>query len=657
MREALRAGLHVATLWALAVAQPLFDLLGESGEFFAVRDSTRWDIVLFAVGLVLVPPAAVLLLEVLAGAADPRFGRGLHLGVVGGLAGLLVLQAADGSSGILLPLAALAGLAAAFAYRRFAPVRTFVTVLAPVPLVFLGLFLFSSQAGDLVLASDPEPRRVEVASDVPVVLVVFDELSAVSLLGEHGEIDSERYPSFAALAADSTWFRNAASVDAWTTNAVPAILTGVYPRHGRLPVFSEHPDNLFTLLGSGYRLHVSESMTQLCPRSLCPDAARRSFAGRMESLLSDSSLVYAHLALPRDLRKRLPSVSGTWGAFLESSHERTRRRLSLFEDFTSALDGQPRTLSFAHLMFPHLPWEFLPSGRRYEGGELPAFEGNRWAADAFLVQQAHQRYLLQLGFADRLLGRLLQRLRSTGLYDRALVIVVADHGVSFNPGGRRRAFVESNLEDVVFVPLLVKRPGEEEGRVVDDPVETVDILPTIAETLGVQVPWKLDGRSLFGPGARERFLLVGDGGRFTADPTDLAARRDNSLERQVSLFRSGLYGIGPHPELLGRREAELTVTEAGRASAELDQVEELRNVDLAAEVVPARLTGTITGEGAPGRSLAVVLEGRVVALARSYSLAGEERFSVLVPESALHGGANEVGLFWVRPGPVLARLQ
>jgi Sulfatase len=661
VREALRAGLHVATLWALAVAQPLFDLLGESGEFFTVRDSTRWDIVLFAVGLILVPPAALVLLELLAGAIDRRFGRALHLGLVGGLAGLLVLQVAtravDGSSAILLPLAALAGLAAGLAYRRFAPVRTFVTVLAPVPLVFLGVFLLGSRAGDLVLASDPEPRRVEIASDVPVVLVVFDELSTVSLLDERDQIDADRYPSFAALAADSTWFRNAVSVDAWSTNAVPAIVTGVYPRHGRLPVLAEHPENLFTLLGSRYRLHVSESLTQLCPRSLCPDAARRSFASRMESLLSDSSLVYAHLALPRDLRERLPSVSGTWGAFLESSHERTRRRLSLLDDFLSGLDGKPRTLSFAHLMFPHLPWEFLPSGRRYEGGHLPGFEGNRWAADSFLVQQAYQRYLLQLGFADRLLGRILERLRSTGLYERALVVVVADHGVSFTPGGRRRAFVESNLEDVAFVPLFVKRPGETESRVVDDPVETVDILPTIAETLGVQVPWKLDGRPLFGSTVRERVLLVGDRGRFTADPAELVARRERSLERQHSLFRRGLYGIGPHPELLGRRQAELAVSEASGAQAELDQADELADVDLEAEVVPARLTGTITGDGAPGRSLAVVLGGRVVAVARSYSLGGEERFSVLVPEDALREGANQVGIFWVRSGSELVRLQ
>ena len=660
MRRAVGPGLHIATLWALAVAQPLFDLLGDNAEFFAVRDATRWDVVAFAVGLVVVPPLLLLLVEVLAGLVDSRLGRVVHLVLVGALAGVLALQVlrrvADRPSALLVPAAALVGVAAAVAYWRLAPARTLLTVLAPAPLVFLGLFLFGSPAGKLVFASDPELRAVEISSDTPVVLIVFDEISTVSLMEGRGEIDEERYPSFAALAADSTWFRNAASVDAWTVNAVPAIVTGVYPQHGRLPVFSEYPDSLFTLLGSRYRLHVSESLTQLCPQALCPDAARRPFTGRMESLLSDSSLVYAHLALPRDLRERLPSVSDTWGAFLETSHERTRRRLALFEDFAAGLDGSPRTLSYAHFMLPHLPWELLPSGRRYDDGDVPGFEVTRWAENRFLVEQGYQRYLLQLGFADRLLGRLLNRLRATGLYDRALVIVTADHGASFQPGDRRRAFVESNLEDVVFVPLLVKSPGQTERRTVDDPVQTVDILPTVAETLGARVPWKVDGESLFEPRPRERYTFVGDDGRFTADPAALAARRDEAVQRQERLFGRGLYRIGPNAELVGKRVGELDVSSSGTASADLAQADELRAVDPSSGYVPARLTGVISGAGTAGRHLAVAVGGTIAAVAESYELAGAERFSVLVPESALTQGANQVELFWVRPGPVLEPL-
>ena len=59
------AALHLLVLWAFAVAQPLFDLLGKNGEFFAARGSTRWDVVLFAFVLLFVPPAILTGIEAL----------------------------------------------------------------------------------------------------------------------------------------------------------------------------------------------------------------------------------------------------------------------------------------------------------------------------------------------------------------------------------------------------------------------------------------------------------------------------------------------------------------------------------------------------------------------------------------------------------------
>ena len=60
-------------------------------------------------------------------------------------------------------------------------------------------------------------------------MVVFDEFPLTSLLDEHYQIDSVRYPHFAALAEQSTWFRNATTVSGDTVVAVPSLLTGQYP--------------------------------------------------------------------------------------------------------------------------------------------------------------------------------------------------------------------------------------------------------------------------------------------------------------------------------------------------------------------------------------------------------------------------------------------
>ena len=83
-----------------------------------------------------------------------------------------------------------------------------------------------------------------------------------------------------------------------------------------------------------------------------------------------------------------------------------------------------------------------------------------WQDDDWLTLQAYQRYLLQLSYTDRALGRVLARLRATGVYDRALVIATPDHGLSFRAGEPRRNVTRANMPDIAFVPLFVKLPGQ-----------------------------------------------------------------------------------------------------------------------------------------------------------------------------------------------------
>ena len=106
----------------------------------------------------------------------------------------------------------------------------------------------------------------------------------------------------------------------------------------------------------------------------------------------------------------------------------------------------------------------------------------------------HQRHLLQVGFVDTLVGRLVARLRELGIYDRTLLIVTADHGASYREGMPRRNATERNLADIVRVPLFIKRPGQKAGAVVDGVAESVDILPTIADVWACACPFKSMGR-------------------------------------------------------------------------------------------------------------------------------------------------------------------
>jgi hypothetical protein len=615
------AGLHLLVLWSFAVAQPLFDLLGKNGEFFAARGSTRWDAVVFAVVLVLVPPLVLLGLEALVPVLHPVF--------VGALAGLFVLQAIHGFAGpgwLLVALAALAGVAAAVLYVRAAPARLALTVLGPAPLLFLALFLFSSDVSRLSLGAE-SARAAGEAPRAPIVLVAFDELPLNSLLDAQGRIDAERFPNFARLARASTWFSHATTVAEGTTHAVPAILTGQLPQAGEFPTYTDHRRNLFTLLGGATELHVVDGETHLCPPSLCPDA-EGALGTRAKTLAEDTSIVYLHQLLPDDLTHGIPSIANGWDDFLRdaSAHHDPGR---IDPAFLRSLRPQPRpSLWYLHLMLPHSPWQYLPSGERYSVRPAPGWGPDEvWNGNQAAVDQSWQRHLLQLGYADTVLGRLVARLRASGLYDRALLVVTADHGVSFRAGQKRRPLSSANLQDIAYVPLFVKSPGQQRGRVETALARTIDIVPTIASAAGVRIPWHVDGHALLGPRPVERdvVLIKDKGRRFVVPAVRLERLREQALRRQLVLFgsnapRSTLYAVGPDRGLLGRRFA------GGRRATELDPV------DRSGPLVQ------VSGRAPGSRSVVVVAGGRVVAVAP----VAEGQFWALVPRAHLRSQAPQV---------------
>ena len=319
-------------LSAFALAQPLFEILGKNAEFFAVRGSTSREIVVFALALVVLPPAILLAVEQLVALVSAPAMRALHLVFVVGLAALILLQVTRR----FLPGWVAVGLAVALAvavgvlYLRTRLVPTFLTVLAPAPLVFLLLFLFTTSVSKLVFVEEVAVRTAAVRSSTPVVLLVLDEFNPAGLMDANRRLDAERFPNFAALARQSNWYRDATTVHAHTEKAVPAILTGRLPDPGALPVHADHPRNLFTLLGRRYRMNVLETLTRLCPRTVCSGTAAAQSdepvgPTRTESLVSDASVVYAHVLLPEELAGRLPAITDTWTNFRGGDETRPRR--------------------------------------------------------------------------------------------------------------------------------------------------------------------------------------------------------------------------------------------------------------------------------------------------------------------------------------------
>ena len=452
--------------------------------------------------------------------------------------------------------------------------RAVVSILSPIALLSPGWFLFLSPASRfLVRWSPPRALAVRVGNPAPVVMVIFDEFSGISLMDRDRRIDRGRFPNLAALADDGVWFRNATTVSGETESAIPAVLTGIRPAPGASePCAAEYPHSLFTLLGTSHRVTAVEPLSSLCPDDLCGrPATQMPWPRRVRSYLIDAVVLECAILLPAEGPLAGPHVAGRWGCFLDQDGDAAwddpmvRRRREAFDAFLAKIRPEKTpTLYFAHAVLPHKPWIYLPSGKEYLPMPLPRqLDRNMWVADGAIgwlratecwttdpwaVAQARQRYLLQVAMVDRLVGRLVARLKETGLYDRCLIVVTADHGVCFLAGQSLREVGKATCPEIMPVPLVMKLPAGPRGVVSDRNVESIDILPTMAQVLQVELPWKAEGVSALDPSLPERprkeIIVTGRaaaaplGGGLSGEVRGLAADAGGNGRRQRRQFRA-----------------------------------------------------------------------------------------------------------------------
>ena len=111
--------------------------------------------------------------------------------------------------------------------------------------------------------------------------------------------------------------------------------------------------------------------------------------------------------------------------------------------------------------------------------------------DTPLVRQAMARMYTHIERSDRELAQLLQQLDEDGLSDNTYVFHWSDHGPL--PRGKRWPY-----DAGIHVPLIVRGPGMEAGRVCEDLVSTVDLGPTVLSLAGIEVPAHVQGRAFLG---------------------------------------------------------------------------------------------------------------------------------------------------------------
>lgn len=325
---------------------------------------------------------------------------------------------------------------------------------------------FAAEQSEATTTTVVQVRTGSASAGTSVVWLVLDEAPLYALLRTDGTINATRFPGFARLASMSTWYRDTLATVQRTTEAVPAMLESISPTIRNYPVYSDHPNNLFTLTKSHASLDVFQSITSLCPSTLCANK------------------------IPDEQRQ---------AEFQIAEFQALTKRVATSTE---------ATVHFSHLLLPHRPWRFATDMRLSR--ELPTDPRPSNTVDR--RRDSYQALLRQFVATDTLLNEFLDALENSQNMSRTMLVVTSDHGMTFVPGESFRDKVNPSrretLEDIYRVPLFIKYPKQTVGSVSDCAVSSLDILPTVLSVARIPHTGKFDGVDLSTQCPRRKFRRV-----------------------------------------------------------------------------------------------------------------------------------------------------
>lgn len=309
--------------------------------------------------------------------------------------------------------------------------------------------LLAAVAGVLLAPACRRDSRLAFPG-APVILISVDTLRA-DHLPAYGYRAVET-PNLDALRKDGILYENAYAQVPLTLPSHAAIFTGLLPPQNGVR------DNL------GYALGPK-------PATLAAFLAEQGYAtgGAV------SSIVLSHATgISRGFEFYEDAVEPTKvNQTLSRVQRRGNETAAFLQEWIGGRGGKP-FLAFLHLFEPHSPYE---------------------PPEPFLSRYALP-YDGEIARSDEIVGGFLKFLKDRGLYDRAIVIFLSDHGEGLGDHGEDEHGVLLYRE-AIRVPLIVKLPGgRHAGATVKGPVALTDVFPTVAALAGFAIPPGLAGRPL-----------------------------------------------------------------------------------------------------------------------------------------------------------------
>jgi arylsulfatase A-like enzyme len=321
------------------------------------------------------------------------------------------------------------------------------------------------ETGDPTRAVWGTPALTAPRDDSPLVVVYLVDTLRADHTGPYG-YPRNTTPHLTAFARDAVVFEQAIAHASWTKPSVASLMTSLLPGQHRAVQLRDPLD----------ASHLTLAEMMHAKRYATGAAIANSVIYGAESSFDRGFDYFAGLHGEDDRPSKLVNADVVVDAALA---------------WLDARRGLP-TFLYVHTMDPHVPYAPPPPfDMMFEPHPAPGHPAADPRTD-YKEPLDRERMIAQydgdIAYGDREFGRFVQGLRARGLYERALVVFLGDHGEEFLDHGQW-LHGRSVFDELVHIPLLVKFPGQRNaGRRVAQQVQEVDILPTVLENQGLPVP-------------------------------------------------------------------------------------------------------------------------------------------------------------------------
>ena len=316
------------------------------------------------------------------------------------------------------------------------------------PLRFIGILILAALGTGLAAVGGWRYARASAPVSGPIIVISVDTLRA-DHLPAYG-YTKVKTPAIDALAADGTVFERAYSHAPQTLPAHAALLSG------RLPFETGVRDNV------GFSVKPEERLLpqMLRERGFTTGGVVSAYVLRKETGIGQGFDFFDGEMPPSSPELSIGQVQRDGG---ESEQ--------IAEHWLDSI-GTSRAFLFLHLYEPHKP--YTPPARF----------------------AAYAPYDGEIAYTDEIVGRLVKYLKTHQLYDRSTIVLLSDHGEGLGDHGEQEhgLFV---YDEAIHVPLIIKQESNVgAGRRVSDPVQHIDLVPTILDLVKAPGAANLRGRSL-----------------------------------------------------------------------------------------------------------------------------------------------------------------